>query len=73
MVNVDDDGPGIPEERRDDVFRPFLRLDDARNQNETGTGLGLSIARDIAGVHGGEIALSESPLGGLRATVRIPV
>jgi two-component system osmolarity sensor histidine kinase EnvZ len=73
MVQVDDDGPGIPQDRRDDVFRPFLRLDDARNQNETGTGLGLSIARDIAGVHGGEIQLSESPLGGLRATVRIPV
>ncbi|HEY7458963.1 MAG TPA: ATP-binding protein [Xanthobacteraceae bacterium] len=73
MVQVDDDGPGIPKERREDVFRPFLRLDDARNQNETGTGLGLSIARDIAGVHGGEILLSESPLGGLRATVRIPV
>jgi two-component system osmolarity sensor histidine kinase EnvZ len=73
MVQVDDDGPGIPEDRRDDVFRPFLRLDDARNQNETGTGLGLSIARDIAGVHGGEILLSQSPLGGLRATVRIPV
>ena len=73
MVQVDDDGPGIPQDRREDVFRPFLRLDDARNQNQTGTGLGLSIARDIAGVHGGEISLSESPLGGLRATVRIPV
>jgi two-component system osmolarity sensor histidine kinase EnvZ len=73
MVHVDDDGPGIPDDRRDDVFRPFLRLDDARNQNQTGTGLGLSIARDIAGAHGGEIALAESPLGGLRATVRIPV
>jgi two-component system osmolarity sensor histidine kinase EnvZ len=73
MVSVDDDGPGIPQAQRDDVFRPFLRLDDARNQNETGTGLGLSIARDIAGVHGGDIQLSESPLGGLRATVRIPV
>lgn len=72
-VQVDDDGPGIPDDRRDDVFRPFLRLDDARNQNETGTGLGLAIARDIAGVHGGDIALSRSPLGGLRATVRIPV
>jgi two-component system osmolarity sensor histidine kinase EnvZ len=72
-VAIDDDGPGIPEDRRDDVFRPFLRLDDARNQNESGSGLGLSIARDIAGVHGGEILLSKSPLGGLRATVRIPV
>jgi two-component system osmolarity sensor histidine kinase EnvZ len=73
MVQVDDDGPGIPIDKRDDVFRPFLRLDDARNQNETGTGLGLSIARDIAGVHGGDIMLTQSPLGGLRATVRIPV
>jgi two-component system osmolarity sensor histidine kinase EnvZ len=72
-VQVDDDGPGIPADKRDDVFRPFLRLDNARNQNEGGTGLGLSIARDIAGSHGGEITLSESPLGGLRATVRIPV
>src|SRR5690606_36244312 len=54
ILHVDDDGPGIPEDRRDDVFRPFLRLDDARNQNQTGSGLGLSIARDIAGVHGGE-------------------
>jgi two-component system osmolarity sensor histidine kinase EnvZ len=73
LVQVDDDGPGIPEEKRDDVFRPFLRLDDARNQNESGSGLGLSIARDIAGVHGGQIVLSDSPLGGLRATVMIPM
>ena len=73
MVTVDDNGPGIPPEKRDDVFRPFLRLDDARNQNQAGSGLGLSIARDIAGSHGGDILLSDSPLGGLRATVRIPV
>jgi two-component system, OmpR family, osmolarity sensor histidine kinase EnvZ len=73
LVQVDDNGPGIPPEKRDDVFRPFLRLDDARNQNQAGSGLGLSIARDIAGSHGGDILLSESPLGGLRATVRIPV
>lgn len=71
-VSVDDDGPGIPADRREDVFRPFLRLDDARNQNQGGSGLGLSIARDIAGAHGGDIFLNESPLGGLRATVRIP-
>ncbi|WP_393997925.1 ATP-binding protein [Xanthobacter cornucopiae] len=73
IVTVDDDGPGIPEEKRDDVFRPFLRLDDARNQDEGGSGLGLSIARDVARAHGGDIVLAESPLGGLRATVRIPV
>jgi two-component system osmolarity sensor histidine kinase EnvZ len=69
---VDDDGPGIPPEHREDVFRPFVRLDEARNQDESGTGLGLSIARDIARSHGGSINLSDSPLGGLRATVRVP-
>jgi two-component system, OmpR family, osmolarity sensor histidine kinase EnvZ len=72
-VTVDDDGPGIPAQLREDVFRPFLRLDDARNQDEGGTGLGLAIARDIARSHGGDIALGDSPLGGLRATVRVPV
>jgi two-component system osmolarity sensor histidine kinase EnvZ len=72
-VTVDDDGPGIPIARREDAFKPFLRLDDARNQDEGGTGLGLAIARDIARSHGGEIILADSPLGGLRAAVRIPV
>jgi two-component system osmolarity sensor histidine kinase EnvZ len=72
-VTVDDDGPGIPSDMREDVFKPFLRLDDARNQDEGGTGLGLAIARDIARSHGGDITLGDSPLGGLRATVRVPV
>ncbi len=72
-ITVDDDGPGIPAAMREEVFKPFLRLDDARNQDEGGTGLGLAIARDIARSHGGDIILSESPLGGLRATVRVPV
>ncbi|MBX3553222.1 MAG: HAMP domain-containing protein [Pseudolabrys sp.] len=72
-VTVDDDGPGIPPNMREEVFKPFLRLDDARNQDEGGTGLGLAIARDIARSHGGDITLGESPLGGLRATVRVPV
>ena len=72
-IHVDDDGPGIPAERREDVFRPFYRLDEARNQDEGGTGLGLAIARDIARSHGGDIDLSTSPLGGLRASVRLPV
>ena len=72
-VTVDDDGPGIPPHLREEVFKPFLRLDDARNQDEGGTGLGLAIARDIARSHGGDITLSDSPLGGLRATVRVPV
>jgi two-component system osmolarity sensor histidine kinase EnvZ len=72
-ITVDDDGPGIPLHLREEVFKPFLRLDDSRNQDEGGTGLGLAIARDIARSHGGEITLGDSPLGGLRAAVRIPV
>jgi two-component system osmolarity sensor histidine kinase EnvZ len=72
-VSVDDDGPGIPQHLREEVFKPFLRLDHARNQDEGGTGLGLAIARDIARSHGGDISLSDSPMGGLRAIVRIPV
>ena len=72
-ITVDDDGPGIPPNRRDDVFKPFLRLDDARNQDVAGSGLGLAIARDIARSHGGDVMLGDSPMGGLRASVRIPV
>jgi two-component system osmolarity sensor histidine kinase EnvZ len=73
IVTVDDDGPGIPQAMREEVFKPFLRLDDARNQDQGGTGLGLAIARDIARSHGGDILLGDSPLGGLRASVRVPV
>ncbi|MGH6777110.1 MAG: ATP-binding protein [Bradyrhizobium sp.] len=72
-VTIDDNGPGIPMKMREEVFKPFLRLDDARNQDEVGTGLGLAIARDIARSHGGDIMLGDSPTGGLRASVRVPV
>ena len=58
--------------QREEVFKPFVRLDEARNQDEGGSGLGLAIARDIARSHGGDIVLGDSPLGGLRATVRLP-
>jgi two-component system, OmpR family, osmolarity sensor histidine kinase EnvZ len=67
LVNVDDDGPGIAAERREDVFRPF------QSGSAGGTGLGLTIARDIVRAHGGDISLEDSPLGGLRARVRLPV
>lgn len=73
VIHIDDDGPGIPVERREDAFRPFYRLDDSRNQDEGNSGLGLAIARDIARSHGGDIALDRSPLGGLRATVTLPI
>jgi two-component system osmolarity sensor histidine kinase EnvZ len=72
-IAIDDDGPGIPAERRDDVFRPFRRLDAARGPDTGGVGLGLTIARDVARAHGGDITLHDAPAGGLRALVRIPV
>jgi two-component system osmolarity sensor histidine kinase EnvZ len=72
-IIVDDDGPGIPEARREEAFRPFHRLDEGRNLQAGGSGLGLAIARDIARAHGGELSLADSPLGGLRAIVRLPV
>lgn len=71
-VLVDDDGPGLPPEQRENVFRPFFRLDPARNPATGGTGLGLAIARDVARAHGGDILLEESPQGGLRARLKLP-
>jgi two-component system osmolarity sensor histidine kinase EnvZ len=71
-VAVDDNGPGIPEELYEEAFRPFSRLDETRSRNQKGVGLGLAIARDVARSHGGDIKLSQSPLGGLRATLRLP-
>ncbi|MCF6326717.1 MAG: ATP-binding protein [Devosiaceae bacterium] len=72
-IIIDDDGPGIPEARQGDVFQPFRRLDDSRNQNIAGTGLGLAIARTIVRAHGGDIRISNRPEGGLRAELRLPV
>lgn len=71
-IAVDDDGPGIPEDRYEEAFKPFSRLDDSRNQNEKGVGLGLAIARDMARGLGGDLVLSRSMMGGLRASIRLP-
>jgi two-component system osmolarity sensor histidine kinase EnvZ len=72
-IMIDDDGVGIPASDREDVFRPFNRLDPARNLNQSGVGLGLTIAQDIAQSHGGSIELADSPLGGLRVIIKLPV
>ena len=72
-VIVDDDGPGIPPDRREEMFRAFHRLDRSRNPRTGGVGLGLTIARDVARSHGGEVYLEDSPLAGLRARIRLPV
>lgn len=72
-IYVDDDGPGIAPEKREDALKPFSRLDDSRNQNKKGVGLGLAIARDTVRSHGGELRLDQSPMGGLRADIGIPL
>ena len=71
-ILIDDNGPGISEELRDQVFRPFFRLDDSRNLDTGGVGLGLAIARDAIISHGGEIELQDSPTGGLRVMLKLP-
>ena len=72
-IIVDDDGPGIPETAREDVFKPFYRVDDSRNPATGGTGLGLTIARDVIRGHGGDIRIETAPAGGVRARLRMPV
>ena len=72
-ITVDDDGPGIPEDQHEAVFKPFYRLDPSRNPGTGGTGLGLSIARDVARGSGGDVSLTEAPLGGLRAIITLPI
>ena len=72
-IIIDDDGPGIPEDKREEVFKPFFRLDSSRNPETGGTGLGLTIARDVMRSHGGDVRLEEAPQGGVRARLRLPV
>lgn len=72
-ILVDDDGPGIPEEQWEEVFRPFFRVDSSRNVATGGVGLGLPIAREVIHAHGGKIWLEKSPRGGVRAVIHLPV
>ena len=72
-LSVDDDGPGIPADKRDDVFKAFYRVDSSRNKETGGVGLGLAIAKDVVVSHGGTITLSDSDLGGLRVLISIPL
>ncbi len=72
-ILVDDDGPGIPVEKREIVFQPYRRLDETRPRSASGLGLGLAIARDVVRSHGGDIILDTAPMGGLRAQLRLPV
>ncbi|MCW8914866.1 MAG: ATP-binding protein [Magnetovibrio sp.] len=72
-IIIDDDGPGIPEDKRDEVFKPFFRIDASRNPGTGGVGLGMTIARDSIRAHGGEIYLEDAPGGGLRVRVSLPL
>ena len=73
-IIIEDDGPGIDAKDREAAFRPFVRLDNSRNQDEAGTGLGLAIAQDIVHSHGGNIRLEDNKeMGGLKVVIEIPV
>jgi two-component system osmolarity sensor histidine kinase EnvZ len=72
-ILIDDNGPGIAAEMRDEVFRPFYRIESSRNKRTGGVGLGLTIARDIVRSHGGDIRLEDNPSGGLRVRITLPL
>ncbi|RPK81445.1 putative sensor histidine kinase TcrY [Streptomyces sp. ADI97-07] len=72
LVEVTDDGAGVPADERERIFERFVRLDDARSRDDGGAGLGLAIARDVAGRHGGTLDVGRAPQGGARFTLRLP-
>jgi two-component system osmolarity sensor histidine kinase EnvZ len=72
IIFVDDDGPGIPEHEKENVLKPFYRMDESRSQNKSGVGLGLSISYDIIRSHGGDMSLETSPQKGLRVKISLP-
>jgi signal transduction histidine kinase len=73
LLHIDDDGPGIPVEQRDRVFERFARLDDARSRDAGGSGIGLAIVKQVTEVHGGTVVATDSPLGGARFSVTLPI
>ncbi len=72
LITIDDDGPGIPENERENVFKPFYKIDKSRGDSRSSVGLGLSIASDTVKSHGGNIKLETSPANGLRVKVILP-
>jgi Osmosensitive K+ channel histidine kinase len=72
LIVIEDNGPGIPIHERENVFKPFYKIDKSRSEKRSSVGLGLSIASDIIRSHGGKIELSDSKLGGLKATISLP-
>tara|TARA_B100000683_G_scaffold231646_1_gene233299 strand:- start:294 stop:659 length:366 start_codon:yes stop_codon:yes gene_type:complete len=72
LINIEDDGPGIPINERENVFKPFYKIDKSRSQKSSSVGLGLSISSDIIRSHGGKIQLGDSRFGGLKVTISLP-
>ena len=72
IIIIDDDGPGIPKNERENVFKPFYKIDKSRSDSKSSVGLGLSIASDIIRSHGGNISLETSPANGLRTKIFLP-
>ena len=73
LIIIDDDGPGIPENEHENVFKPFYKIDKGRGDSKSSVGLGLSIASDALKSHGGNILLEKSPLNGLRVKIFLPL
>ncbi len=72
VINIEDDGPGIPDDQYKNVFKPFFRLDKSRSLNNSGVGLGLAIVEDIINSHGGSIQLGKSKYKGLQVKISLP-
>ena len=72
VINIEDDGPGIPEDQYKNVFKPFFRLDKSRSLNKSGVGLGLAIVEDVINSHGGSIQLGQSKAKGLKVKISLP-
>ena len=72
LIYIEDDGPGIPLQERENVFKPFYKIDKSRSQKSSSVGLGLSISSDIIRSHGGKIELGESKFGGLKVLISLP-
>ena len=72
LITLEDDGPGIPIQERENVFKPFYKIDKSRSEKSSSVGLGLSISSDIIRSHGGKIELSDSKLGGLKVVISLP-
>jgi signal transduction histidine kinase len=72
IVLVEDEGPGVPDDKLNDVFEPFVRIETSRSKQTAGIGMGLAIARSIIRAHGGDIRLDSRSARGLRVTITLP-